>query len=82
MTEKNNQNFRIETDDISTMLISTSENIFRVAETCFLKACRKADHVVFNATFSYGCPGEPDDPCCHPENMKEARGKMSKKYGF
>ena len=59
---------RIETDDISTLLIGQPRTLFAALEACFLRASAQVEHLVLNVTFSYGCPGEPDDPLCDPEN--------------
>ncbi len=57
---------RVETDDLSTLLIGVPEPLFEALETCFVKAATTSSHLVLSATFSRGCPGEPDDPICHP----------------
>lgn len=61
---------RIETDDISTMLIGPADKVFSAVMHCFLKACKSAEHVALNVTFSHGCPGEPGEPCCTPAGKK------------
>lgn len=58
---------RVETDDLSTLIVGAPQALFLALERCFLTAAAAADHVVLNATFSRGCPGEPDDPICTPE---------------
>jgi uncharacterized protein YqgV (UPF0045/DUF77 family) len=60
------KDLRVETDDLSTLLIGAPEPLFEALETCFVKAAATASHLVLSATFSRGCPGEPDDPICHP----------------
>jgi energy-coupling factor transport system substrate-specific component len=57
---------RVETDDLSTLLVGAPEPLFAALEECFLRAAASPGHLVLNATFSRGCPGEPDDPICHP----------------
>lgn len=76
---KNQKDVRIESDEISTMLMGTPENIFHLVETCFFKAAKKAEHVVLTITFSRGCPGEPDEPCCSPQQTKEISPEPEKK---
>ncbi len=63
---KGRNDLRVETDDLSTLVIGAPEPLFAVVEDCFVKAARETDHVVLSAIFSRGCPGEPDDPICHP----------------
>ncbi|MBO1904446.1 HMP/thiamine-binding protein [Microvirga sp. 3-52] len=59
-------NFRIETDDISTLIVGPPEQIFPAMRDLFLAASRRGVHCVLAATVSRGCPGEPDDPICTP----------------
>jgi hypothetical protein len=56
--------------------VGAPEAIFGALEQCFLNAAANAEHVVLNATFSRGCPGEPDDPLCTPESPA-ARGEAT-----
>lgn len=65
------QDLRVESDDLSTLVIGASDPLFEVLEKCFLKAAANAGHVVLTATFSRGCPGEPDDPLCQPAKPTE-----------
>ena len=66
------ESLRVETDDLSTLVVGTPERIFATVERCFCRAAQGAEHVVLNATFSRGCPGEPDDPICQPEGPSHA----------
>jgi uncharacterized protein YqgV (UPF0045/DUF77 family) len=59
-------NFRIETDDISTLIVGPPEQLFPAMRDLFLAASRRGVHCVLAATVSRGCPGEPDDPICTP----------------
>src|SRR5690606_4459321 len=63
---------RVETDDLSTLVVGPVGPMFAAVEQAFLAAAARADHVVLNATFSRGCPGEPDDPICTPEATAES----------
>ncbi|HXF64274.1 MAG TPA: YkoF family thiamine/hydroxymethylpyrimidine-binding protein [Caldilineaceae bacterium] len=63
---RDRQGLRVETDDLSTLVVGPPEQIFQAVEGCFCRAARGAGHVVLTATFSRGCPGEPDDPICEP----------------
>ena len=58
---------RIESDDISTLVVGTPRRVFEAVRTAYAEACRRGGHVVLSALFSRGCPGEPDDPICTPE---------------
>jgi energy-coupling factor transport system substrate-specific component len=56
--------FRIETDDISTLLIGPPDQLFPAMRDLFVAAADGGTHCVLAATVSRGCPGEPDDPIC------------------
>ena len=55
---------RIETDDISTLLIGPPEVLFPAMRDLYAAAARTGVHCVLSAAISRGCPGEPDDPIC------------------
>ena len=55
---------RIETDDISTLLVGPPEVLFPAMRDLFGAAARTGQHCVLSATISRGCPGEPDDAIC------------------
>lgn len=58
--------FRIETDDLSTLLVGPPEELFPAMRDLHVAASRNGIHCVMHATVSRGCPGEPDDPICTP----------------
>lgn len=58
--------FRIETDDISTLIVGPPEQLFPAMRDLFVAAAASGKHCVLSATVSRGCPGEPDDPICKP----------------
>jgi uncharacterized protein YqgV (UPF0045/DUF77 family) len=58
--------FRIETDDISTLLVGPPDDLFPAMRDLFVTASQGGVHCVLAATVSRGCPGEPDDPICTP----------------
>ena len=60
------ERFRIETDDVSTLIVGPPEEIFPAMRDLFAAAASSGVHVVLSATVSRGCPGEPDDPRCTP----------------
>jgi hypothetical protein len=55
---------RIETDDISTLIVGPPEVLFPALRDLYMAAAKSGQHVVLRATLSRGCPGEPDDPIC------------------
>ena len=55
---------RIETDDISTLIVGPPEVLFPALRDLYVAAAKSGQHVVLRATLSRGCPGEPDDPIC------------------
>lgn len=65
---------RIETDDISTLMVGAPEPLFDAVRDLFTRAARQPDHVTMHVTFSRGCPGEPDDPTCRCETLTRAQG--------
>lgn len=58
--------FRIETDDVSTLIVGPPELLFPAMRDLFVAAATSGVHCVLHATVSRGCPGEPDDPICAP----------------
>lgn len=70
---------RIETDDISTLIVGPPEVLFPALRDLYAAASASGVHVVLRATLSRGCPGEPDDPICqtsalaNPSEPLEAR---------
>jgi len=60
--------FRIETDDVSTLIVGPPEQLFPAMRDLFVAAAQTGTHCVLSATVSRGCPGEPDDPICTPQN--------------
>ena len=55
---------RVETDDVSTLIVGPPEVLFPAIRDLFVTAARTGVHVTLHATVSRGCPGEPDDPIC------------------
>lgn len=58
--------FRIETDDVSTLIVGPPEQLFPAMRELFVAAAGSGRHCVLSATISRGCPGEPDDPIRTP----------------
>ena len=57
---------RIETDDISTLIVGSPDILFPAMRDLFVAAARTGVHCTMHVTASRGCPGEPDDPICSP----------------
>jgi energy-coupling factor transport system substrate-specific component len=55
---------RIETDDISTLMVGPPDLLFPAMRDLFAIAAGSGEHCVLSAAVSRGCPGEPDDPAC------------------
>src|SRR5689334_15132578 len=55
---------RIETDDISTLIVGPPEKLFPAMRDLLAAGTKSGVHCVLAATVSRGCPGEPDDPIC------------------
>jgi hypothetical protein len=55
---------RIETDDISTLLVGPPDVLFAAMRDLFVAAAGSGEHCVLSAAVSRGCPGEPDDAIC------------------
>lgn len=60
---------RIETDDISTLLVGPPEVLFPAMRDLFVAAAASGTHCVLSAAISRGCPGEPDDPICRSDEI-------------
>jgi len=57
---------RIETDDLSTLLVGPPDQLFPAMRDLLVAAAGGGRHCVLSACVSRGCPGEPDDPHCLP----------------
>lgn len=60
------QDLDIQTDDLSTLVVGRPDRVFQAIAKAYAAACRAGEHVVLNALFSRGCPGDPDEPKCTP----------------
>ena len=74
---------RLETDDISTLIVGPPEVLFPALRDLYAKAASSGQHIVLRATLSRGCPGEPDDPICqtaalaNPEEPLDLRQRQA-----
>ena len=66
---------RIETDDMSTLMVGAPDPLIDAIRDLFAAAARRPDHVTLHVTLSRGCPGEPDDPTCRCEALTRAQGQ-------
>ena len=60
---------RIETDDISTLIVGPPEILFPALRDLYVAAAGSGQHIVLRTTLSRGCPGEPDDPICQTDAL-------------
>lgn len=67
------KDLRIETDDISTLMVGAPEPLFDAIRDLFAASAKRPDHVTMHVTLSRGCPGEPDDPSCRCEALERAQ---------
>lgn len=67
---------RIETDDLSTLVVGPPEILFPAMRDLFVAAASTGAHCTLHATVSRGCPGEPDDPICTPLHSLPAHAPM------
>ena len=56
----------VETDDVSTCLLGAEPHLFEALRVAFGRAASSGAHVALTATFSVGCPGEPEGDICVP----------------
>ncbi len=64
---------RIETDDISTLMVGAPEPLLDAIRDLFAASAKRPEHVTMHVTLSRGCPGEPDDPSCRCEALEKAQ---------
>jgi energy-coupling factor transport system substrate-specific component len=60
---------RVQTDDISTLLVGTPDVLFPAMRDLYVAAAASGKHCVLHATISRCCPGEPDDPICETPEL-------------
>lgn len=70
---------RIETDDISTLIIGPPELLFPAMRDLHVAASKTGVHCVLSAAVSRGCPGEPDDPICTPATASDPLAPLSER---
>jgi hypothetical protein len=70
---------RIETDDISTLVVGPPEVLFPAMRDLFVAAARTGKHCVLSAAISRGCPGEPDDEICQSVQLSGPREPLEER---
>ncbi|RWH77609.1 MAG: HMP/thiamine-binding protein [Mesorhizobium sp.] len=74
-------NFRIETDDISTLIVGPPDQLFPAMRDLFASAAASGVHCVLSGTVSRGCPGESDDPICTPISGSSHELSLAERIG-
>src|SRR4051794_21264317 len=69
----------METDDVTTCIRGRSEHVFDVAKAICIHAAKTGVHVVFNGTFSVGCPGDSQGDSYMSENDERLNEEASSK---
>lgn len=72
---------RMETDDITTLMVGPPETLFPAMRDLFVAAAGTGVHCVLSACVSRGCPGEPDDPACTPSVAVGATTPLEERIG-
>jgi hypothetical protein len=67
------EHLRIETDDMSTLMVGAPEALIYAIRDLFAASARRPEHVTMHVTLSRGCPGEPDDPTCRCDTLIQAQ---------
>lgn len=73
------KDLRIETDDISTLLVGRPEIVLAAMRDLFVAMAGSGKHCVLHATISRGCPGEPDDPLCAVSTTTKAVASLQQR---
>jgi energy-coupling factor transport system substrate-specific component len=68
----------LESDDVSTCVRGRSEHVFDVVKAIFLESAKNGDHVVLQATFSNGCPGDSAGDVYLSENLERLNEEKSR----
>jgi hypothetical protein len=67
---------RIESDELSTLIVGPPEELFPAMRDLFVAAAATETHCALSACVSRGCPGEPDDPACTPSTHLGPQGQL------
>lgn len=69
------QDLRIETDDMSTLMVGAPDPLLNAIRDLFAASAKRPEHVTMHVTLSRGCPGEPDDPTCRCDTLVQAQSQ-------
>ncbi|RYG72000.1 thiamine-binding protein [Lentibacillus lipolyticus] len=58
LAEADTSKVHMQTDDVTTTVRGRMVHVFDVTKAIFLHAAKTGEHVAFQATYSYGCPGD------------------------
>lgn len=64
---------RIETDDMSTLMVGAPGPLLDAIRDLFAAAAKRPEHVTMHVTLSRGCPGEPDDASCRSDVLDQSQ---------
>jgi hypothetical protein len=70
------ERLRIETDDISTLMVGPPDALFPAMRDLFVASAQNGTHSVLSVTLSRGCPGEPDDAICATTRFEGPRAAL------
>lgn len=68
------------TDDVSTCIRGRASHVFDVAKAVFVHVAKTGVHVVFNGTFSVGCPGDSAGDVYLSEDDERLNEQFLKKF--
>ncbi|UOR11045.1 Ykof family thiamine-binding protein [Halobacillus amylolyticus] len=71
----------IKTDDVTTTVRGQMTHVFDVTRAMFLQAAKMGEHVVFQSTYSIGCPGDSAGDVYMAEDGVPLNGSQSKRIG-
>ncbi|GLQ57001.1 YkoF family thiamine/hydroxymethylpyrimidine-binding protein [Devosia nitrariae] len=74
------ERLRIETDDVSTLLVGPPEVLFPAMRDLFSAAAGTGVHCVLSAAISRGCPGEPDDAICQSTHFEGPSAPLAERH--
>ncbi|WP_127142560.1 YkoF family thiamine/hydroxymethylpyrimidine-binding protein [Pelagibacterium montanilacus] len=73
------ERLRIETDDVSTLLVGPPELLFPALRDVHVAVARSGVHCVLSATVSRGCPGGEDQSICDTDRVIGAVGPLAER---
>ncbi len=90
LSEVNSTKVWMMTDDISTCIRGKESHVFDVVKAIYVHAAKTGVHVVFNGTFSIGCPGDTagdvymseDDECMNESRSSEISVDVSSQFAL